>query len=360
MTNVLSFARRSARPDGGLGALLAAFAHHRRRPGDAFWLKENAELLGILAATGRRLPDLQLAVYQPFHEGVEEQIAFHPQYYRMLLGLTLSLETLGFPGDKGRRLAEWIAAQGWIDSEVNDLQRAETRHLLALAGVEVDQPGLEARLLQFMSRPATFALPNPRAAYDLLHAIFYLTGYGRRPMELPAKARESLLHLGCLAHLEQNGDLLAEVLIALAYCNEPLPPLWLAMVLAERAEFRILPEECRDSADAYHNFLVNQWLLITIGDTAFCETFPAGPMRFSLNRSPISPMREWAQALQNMGEGRRADWARMRAACQGRVSETAMRVADAGAAGSPGFETFFAVFAREAGPAPAARNRVAG
>ncbi|SEM78716.1 hypothetical protein SAMN04488103_10276 [Gemmobacter aquatilis] len=359
MSNVVRFAThtrspRAAQAPGALAPLLTSFAQHRRREGDAFWLKENAELLGILAACGTRLPDLALAVYQPFHDAIETQIAFYPQYYRMLLGLTLSLETLGLAGGKSAALAAWIVAQGWPESEVNDLQRAETRYLLARAGQVIDEPGLDARLMRFLSRPAVFALPNPRAAYDLLHVIFYLSHYGQRPLDLPEPARLSLLHLGCLAHLEQNGDLLAEVCLALRFTGQPQPASWRAFCEAEASAFRVERGACEDSSDAYHNYLVNQWLLSVNGATAFCEHFVAGPMRIRLDKPLISPLREWSQALLSLGEGRSADWPEMRIRCAPHLSGRALELADQGAADSPGFETFFAAFARASTPVRAA------
>lgn len=355
MSNVVSLARlsRNARPSlspGGLAPLLAAFAHHRRRQGDAWWLKENAELLGILSALNRRLPELALSVYQPFHEGAAEQMAFHPQYYRLILGVVTALEDLGYPGDLGPRLAEWIVAEGWIDSEVNDLQRAEVRHLLARAGQQVTAEGLDARLLAFLSRPATFAIPNPRAAYDMLHVVFYLSDYGRRAITLPEAAVQSLHVLGCLAHLEQNTDLLAEVCIALHYAGQAQPALWRDFLQAEARNFRIEPVACVDSADGYHNYLVNQWLIGTNAGIAFDAAFGAGPMSFRHSAPMISPLREWSQALLALGARRSSDWAEMRAACADRLSSGALSVADAGAAAAPEFQRFFAAFARAASP----------
>ncbi|MDR0809155.1 MAG: hypothetical protein LBE86_08540 [Gemmobacter sp.] len=357
MSNVVRFAAaaRSSRvpaPQGGLAALLAAVATGRRREGDAFWLKENAELLGILAALRVVVPAEALVAYAPFHDSLPERMAFHPQYYRMLLGLAVALRDLGQPGDMAERLAASVAAGGWIDSEVNDLQRAESRYLLARSGQRIELPGLDDRLRGFMARPETFALPNPRAAYDLLHAIFYLSEYGRRPFSLDENARAALDNLGNLACLDGDGDLLAEVCIALRYCGEDLPALWQDMVVAEAQAFRVEPGYGADYSDSYHNYLVNQWLIGTIGITAFGDRFPAGPMTFKLIRSPVAPLREWSQALLTLGERRRADYAVMRAACAPRLSPAALAAADRAAEASPGFERFFATFARPAAASP--------
>lgn len=349
MSNVVRFAARMQPASGGMPALVENFARWRRREGDAFWLKENAELLSILAATGQRPGAAALAPYRGFYDGIETQIAFHPQYYRMLLGITLSLEALGMPGQKSAGLAEWIVAQGLMETEVNDLQRAESRYLLARAGQVVQEPGLDARLMRFISRPASFALPNPRAAYDLLHVVFYLSHYGAQPLSLPAPARESLLRLGNLAWLDQNGDLLAEVCLALHYAGCEMPALWLAFLRAESARFQLQHETCVDSSDAYHNYLVNHWLLATIGEKAFGDRYQVGAMRVQLTKPQMTPLREWSLALSGLAP-RSADWATMRAACGSRLSGGALALADQAAAQSPGFAAFFADFARAAAP----------
>lgn len=364
MSNVVLFASRAPKaaalaPSGpasrGLPLLLTAFAHHRRRAGDAFWLKENAELLGILSALGRKLPDLALAVYQPFYEGAAAQVALYPQYYRMILGVVTALEDLGYPGDLGPRLAQWVAREGWPESEVNDLQRAEVRYLLARNGVTWAPEGLDARLMAFITRPEIFALPNPRAAYDLLHVIFYLSQYGRCPLSLPKGALDSLVTLGSLGHLEQNGDLLAEVCLALRHVGAPLPPLWLQHLRREAGTMRIDARPCEDSSDGYHNYLVNQWLLGSMGEVVFGVPATSGPMSFHVPRAVISPLREFSQALLAPGFRRVGDWSAFRAACAPHVSPQALAVADAGAEGSPGFERFIHAFARlsqPVGPGP--------
>lgn len=351
MSNVirLAFRSQSARPlsqDGGLHRLLEAFALHRRRTGDPFWLKENAEVLGILAATGAQVPAAALAVYHPFLDEAADMLAFHPQYYRLILNVVVNLEDLGMHSGLAARMADWIIAEGWPACEVNDMQRAEVRHLLARAGHKVEMPGLTERLIDFASRPQTFALPNPRAAYDLVHTVFYLGDYGRTPPHLPSEVLESLNMLGCLAHLEQNADLLAEVCVALRHAGQELPALWAEFLAAEAGKFRIDSHPCPDSSDAYHNYLVSQWLIGTMGDAAFTEIHGSGPMSFRLPVLPVSPLREWSQALRALGPERSDDWGAMRKACMTKVSAHALSVADRAAEGSPDFATFFRVFAR--------------
>jgi len=156
MSNVirLAFRSQSARPlsqDGGLHRLLEAFALHRRRTGDPFWLKENAEVLGILVAINARVPESALAVYRPFLDEAADMLAFHPQYYRLILNVVVNLEALGMPTGLATRMAEWILTEDWPASEVNDRSFERVRHLLAReparnpnALLEIERYGLSA------------------------------------------------------------------------------------------------------------------------------------------------------------------------------------------------------------------------
>lgn len=115
------------------GALVRNFAEDRRGREDVFWLKENAEILNVLETTGAMLGPEALALHQPGYEQLEARLGFFPQYYRFHLSMCLDLEDLGFGGDKGARLAEWVAAQGLAEAELSDLQRAEARRVVPAA-----------------------------------------------------------------------------------------------------------------------------------------------------------------------------------------------------------------------------------
>ncbi len=355
MSNVIRFAAPARSAQGpafaqgqkGIAPLLACFASHRRAEGDAFWLKENAEVLSILAATGQEVSASDLAPYAAFYDGLEARIAFFPQYYRMLLGIAVSLEALGMPGTKSQSIGAWVMREGWLDSEVNDLQRAEARLLLAHAGQGVaPDEGLTDRLMRFASRPATFAIPNQRAAYDLLHVVFYISDYGRTPLDLPDTALKSLHNIGTLAMLEVNADLLAEVCIALRYAGQTPPPAWEETVRTQAAAMRVTPAAQDVSNDAYHNFLVNQWLIATMGGIAFADSYHFGPMTFQAAPIPASALREMSQALFGMGAARAQDWGVMRADCMAQLSAPARRVLAEAEAATDGFDRFFADFAR--------------
>lgn len=335
---------------GGIPALLGCFAAHRRTMNDAFWLKENGELLSILATSGHRLPAEDLACYAPFHDGLEARLAFFPQYARMLLAVAVWLEAVGMPGDAAARLAARIREGGLDQSEVNDMARAEMRLLMARAGGRADDdPGLTGRLLRFASRAATFAVPNPRAAYDLLHVVFYLTDYGRQRADLPAEIFASLRNVGTLAMLDADSDLLAETCLALHWAGAEVPADWLMSLEEGRAEMRVLKASLSQGGDGYHIFLVNHWLFATMGQTAFQDSFEAAPMIFHAPRAEQTPLREMSLALLAMGDARQADWGRMRLRCHSALSAPARRLLDRAEAACPEFDRFFADFARAGG-----------
>nr|WP_241525646.1 hypothetical protein [Pseudophaeobacter leonis] len=271
------------------GRLIAAFAQGRRDQKDVFWLKENAELLNILHCTGALhgapllLSETALAPLRAFYAGAARHLCFFRQYYRFILSICMDLEDLGLVGDgvgHGRphsgfgsgmsqmgqvpseALAQWVHQQDLPAHELSDLQRAEARRLLARRGVELEVPGLNERLHRFMDATAQFALPNRKAAYELTHIVFYLSDYGRCDPGLSPAARQSLNHVGTLAFLDRDADLLSEVCIALRYSGQTPSELWEAWLLNHHRGFALLADEVQSAPqlaqDDYHMFLVQQ------------------------------------------------------------------------------------------------------
>ncbi|MBU2960390.1 hypothetical protein KO516_06075 [Citreicella sp. C3M06] len=349
MSNVIALRPQPApRHEDGLHALLDSFANHRRRQEDAFWLKENAELLNILECTGTAVPRAALEVHAGFLAGAEERMAFFPQYYRFLLSMVLDLEDLGMGGDIGARLCATAQRDDLAGAELSDLQRMEARRLLARRGFQAsDDAGLEDRLRAFCARNATFTLPNKKAAYELTHIVYYLGEYGRRDPQLDARAITSLHFAGNLAFLEQNSDLLSEICIALRHAGETPPPLWTAWLERETQMFTVETSDHVNIADDYHDYLVCHWHAAVAGGVAFRKPQAAGRMGFT--RAPrATPLRELSEALYAEGAERRADWPVMRARVEGRLSAQAMQVLDMLAGQSEHFDAFFEGFSRAA------------
>ncbi|MGY9047640.1 MAG: DUF6902 family protein [Rhodobacterales bacterium] len=362
MTNViqLNLTPRLTSQEARLGALLASFAQDRRTGDDVFWLKENAEVLNILESTGTQVSPNALSAHQGFYNAVERRLSFFPQYYRFLLSITLDLEDLGMPGDKGAQLVDWAVAQGLAQAELSDLQRMEARRLMARRNRDPlpDDSGLNDRVRAFINRSETFTLPNKKAAYELTHAVFYLSAYGRCDPLLDAGARTSLHYAGLLAYLDQNADLLAEICIALDFAGEPAPALWTNWLARETHLYVVTRDDHASLNDDYHEFLVCHWHQALRGGPIFNAAIAPGRMRFDRSELRAAPLREMSECLFAMQEARSGDWSLMRGVMQDQLTPEAMRIV-ASAAEDAQFEAFFHGFARvDLAPASAAGIRL--
>ena len=283
--NVDPVAARSARRDqraASTAALLDTFATQRRDDGDVFWMKENAEILNILECTGQDVLESALGVYGEFYATIEERLEFFPQYYRFLLSICQDLESLGLKGGKSHRLAQWIADQGLVEAELSDLQRGEAMRLLTRNGITTmrDVTPIGDRLKSFAGRAATFSVPNKKAAYELTHIVFYLSQYGKCDPELGEDVLKSLEFCGTMAFLDCNFDLLAEVLVALTYCDAPVPQIWRDAVVRNTANFMVSEGDEAVMQDDYHEYLVCNWALSAIGQKSFQAPLRPGPVSF--------------------------------------------------------------------------------
>ena len=96
MSNILSF---PSRPDNGntsgLAGLAQAVRTSRHAQSNVLWLKENAELLGMLASCKQDLPQRTLAGYQDIYSSIPDQMHLYPQNYRFWLSICLDQEDLG-------------------------------------------------------------------------------------------------------------------------------------------------------------------------------------------------------------------------------------------------------------------------
>ena len=328
------------------GGLIDTFATQRRTPGDVYWLKENAELLNILDCTGQRVAVGALDPLAPFYDELPEQLAFFPQYYRFFLSIGLDLEDLGMPGTRMEALCARAARDGLAEAELSDLQRAEARRLLARRGVRTkSDPGLDDRLRAFTARTATFAIPNKKAAYEFTHIVFYLSEYGRRAPDLPPQALTSLTHVGTLAVLEQNMDLLAEVCVALRQAGQTPPPEWEDTLRRHLACFTTDQAGTEPLADDYHVFLVTTWALELTGQGTTGPALAPARTTFHAPRYPCA-LREMSAALLDLDRRRSGNWGIMRAPVLDALSDDAARILTVAETTCPDFGTFFETFAR--------------
>lgn len=316
MSNIISF-RPPAKPSRAqnLRALMISLAQHRRAKDDVFWLKENAEVLGMLAATETMVSAEDLAPYAEFYDQIEEKLQFFPQYYRFFLSICLDLEDLGMAGQKGEILCNRVAEARLVRAELSDLQRAETRRLLARRGVSYRRgtSRIDDRLRRFAERAETFALPNKKAAYELTHIVFYLSEYGRKDPQLSRSFITSLEFTGVLAYLDQNHDLLAEVCTALHFAGIRPSPVWNEGVA--QAHALIMPQsEVLEYPrnDAFHTYLVTGWAQTVLGGASFAAQIPDGPVYFLSNLQQCSVLLPLSESLYRLGRLRSGDWSKMR------------------------------------------------
>ena len=352
MSTVLQFPMARAvrpRPDE---SLVAAIVESRWSRESVYWMKETAEILSVLEETGGTAsPGIVAALEEPL-AGLTEKLMFFPQYYRFFLAIALSARSLGLMHpDQAAAMVDWVADHGWIDSELSDLNRAEARYLLRRGGrSEAEDAGLDLRLHRFMERPATFAIPNRKAAYELTHLVFYLSDQGRVDPGLSAVALQSLRHAGTLAFLDQNADLLAEICLCLIYCGQDLPAPWVSLVEDTTKLFSFEATSGMPENDDCHCVLVCNWLLGRMDRPAFQHRVPAlgRGQTLVVRAAPRSaaPLRELSVFLQGLGTGRSADWTRLRGAAEGALSPAARDVLWQAEAADDGFGAFFAAFSR--------------
>ena len=350
MTNVIQLTppSRINPQEARLGALLGCFSEHRRTIDDVFWLKENAELLNILECTGQSVPQNALIPHVGFFAALPERLGFFPQYYRFLLSIGLDLEDLGLPGAQMERLCHWVADQGLPEAELSDLQRAEARRLLARRGVatKAADSGLDDRLRAFIGRPATFALPNKKAAYELTHIVFYLSEYGRRAPHLGDAARTSLEYAGILAYLDQNMDLLAEICVAMRQAGHSPSPVWDAAVRYNLSRFAVSEDDEVPLSDDYHEYLVSSWAMATLGHDDSGQPVKGGRQVFHRRAEGPGALRQISAALLSLEDARSGDWGAMQATLYDMLDEDAAQTLHETANSSPQFDAFFEGFAR--------------
>ena len=346
MANVIALATRPRRETGAAGraALVSCFARHRRAPDDVFWLKENAELLSVLRATGQGRAE-DLAAYGPVLADLPARLSFFPQYYRFLLSIALDLEDMGLGQGRAEIMADRVVRDGLSRAELSDLQRAEARRLLARRGLSPAQDaGLDDRLRDFARRSESFALPNRKAAYELTHILFYLSDYGAREPALGPEVERSLHYAGLVALLEHNSDLLAEICIALRFSGSMPPAGWEAWVKGRLQATRLTTGAQAQLPDSYHEWMMAEWMQGVSGGPVFAGRFSDQCTSFHM-APPDGPLRAISQILMDKGALRQPAWSVMRGQIVPHLDPTGLATLIL-AESSPVFEAFFARFAR--------------
>lgn len=327
--------------------LIECFAFHRRKGDDVYWLKENAELLNVLETTGTTPGEEAFAPLAGFYENLEERMEFFPQYYRFFISMACDLEDLGYGEGKAARLASWANARMMPQGELSDLQRLEARRLISRRGVEPypNDPGLEDRVRSFCRLTDFFAIPNKKATYELTHAVFYLSEYGRKDPNLDQETIDSLLNVGILAMLERNNDLVAEVCISLRFAGETPPAYWENWLRRDRRGYVVEPEGYW-AGDDYHSYFMAFWSEAVAGNPLFTDKYEGGPMAFYREKPDCVPLRDLSKVLLGMEQGRTADWDQLQPLVEKTLAKNSLAVLNTVQESTPRFEAFFESFAR--------------
>lgn len=294
--------------------LVDMVAQRRHARSDAFWYKENGEMLCVLHALDWPLPAQALAPYERVGETLWPLLRFFPQYYRLILGLSYDLNALTGNVGSLRSMAEWVEQAGLATRELSDLLRAEADFLVARA---LNRPqgfaGHNARLQEFCRASDAFRLPDRAAAYSLTHMVFYASDYGRNHMVLDENIRQSLIHAGIVAWLDHDLDILSEVVLALRFCGAEVPAPWgEEIMLAAQDVWFSSGGGGAALADDFHEMLMLNWAAGTLGGQAF--EFEIPPEATAVHR-PIrarSALQDLSAHLFAQGDQRRGDWALMR------------------------------------------------
>lgn len=247
------------------------------------FLKENGELLAIANSIGLALPDNALELYEELYEKIDKLCYLYPPFYRFFMAIALDLEDLGMPGRKGEELLDYVVKHNFYTADTSDTRRMEIINLLArrdrLPNFGMDsQESLFERVIAFLEQTERFIKFNRPLFYDVTHLVFYITNYGINPIPQSDKILQSLNHIGMLAYLDNDIDLLSEVCICYAFLKHPVPELWFK---ASQTGLRnidvsyIDPEDVRSSppADDYHIYFVNSWLMGLSGKEALHESY---------------------------------------------------------------------------------------
>lgn len=312
-------------------------------------------MLGILARAGLDFCDAALEPFAAFYRQADRRLDFFPQYYRFILSICMDLEELGLPGSMAERLACRVAEMRLAEAELSDLQRLEARRLMQRRGVEPLAPeiGLECRVRRFIDNSRSFAVPNPRLAYELSHVVFYLSEDGRVDPRLSEQAALSLEFAGLIAFLDHNPDLLAEICIAMRQAGLRPSPIWERQVLATLRRFHIRSDSTEAAPDDYHTYLVCNGLKIELGLPIFVERIPPGPIRFHQSRTGEGPLRDMSLCLFNLQDDRSGEWHRMRSRVEESLTDHGRETLGLALQSTERFDAFFAGFARAARSAAA-------
>ena len=260
-----------------------AFAVSRHSGISFSFLKENGELLAIANSSGLTLSSSSLELYAEIYEKIDKLCHLYPPFYRFFMAIALDLEDLGMPGKKGAELLDYVVKHQFYSADTSDTRRMEIINLLARRGREPNfvidsKEALLNRVVNFFKQPERFIKFNRTLFYDFTHLMFYITDYGNLPFTHSPEIFEALNHIGMLAYLDNDIDLLAEVCLCYGFLKRPAPEIWINACAGglRNIDISYINREQVIGApvdDDYHIYFVNSWLMLSLGKEAFQEDY---------------------------------------------------------------------------------------
>jgi hypothetical protein len=284
-----------------------AFAAKRNSELSFAYLKENGELLSIAASSGLLLEPAVLEHYQVFYDNALPTCKFFPQYFRFILAIVMDLEDLGYQGNTGEKICDFVVKQGYLDFETSDTRRLEILTLLARrrpdGEIEENHRNMLTQSIdRFISKPEHFIKFNKPLFYELTHFIFFLTNYGEVEIPLKNSPIECLTNVGILALLDDDVDLLSEICICFKFLGKKAPAFWETYVENSLNDIKItfdtsIASAMNSATDEYHAYLMMNWLLALRQRPTFTEKFNGRLPNFSLPQKKMAVLPILSNAL---------------------------------------------------------------
>ena len=283
-----------------------AFASNRNKGLNISFLKENGELLSIALNSGLSLSSDSLALYEELYSKIDKFCELYPPFFRFFLAITLDLEDLGMHGRKGEALIDFVLKNDLYAYDTSDTRRMEIINLLSRRGrvpsyETDDRASLDKRVAGFLERPDRFLKFNRPLFYEFTHLIFYATNFGKEAHGFGEEIFVSLTHIGMLAYLDSDYDLLSEVCLCFSFLGHQAPKIWIEYCRTGRDSIDIrFQKENNSTTDDYHIYLVISWLMAQHGIEAFSETYQNSVPIFTQKKNKKSTLSKIFQTLHPM------------------------------------------------------------
>jgi len=287
-----------------------AFAVARHGGISFSFLKENGELLAIANSCGLSMSSEALGLYAELYDKIDKLCHLYPPFHRFFMAIALDLEDLGMPGQKGTELLDYVVKHKFYAADTSDTRRMEIINLLSRRGrvpnFEMDsQKALLKRVIGFLEKPNGFIKFNRPLFYEFTHLIFYITDYGQDNPPCSNKIFQSLNHIGMLAYLDNDIDLLAEVCLCYIFLKRPAPEIWIKVCASGLRDIHVTFKSRNDlkntpPTDDYHIYFVNNWLMSLSGKEAFQEDYKNGVPIFTHQKAKKSTLSKIFQVLHPM------------------------------------------------------------